>query len=200
MKDSAKKQKNKETKRTAAKPKDPPPVFSDTSSDSLLMSRRKRKQPGSWWLTSQDESATESQSETAQGQPKNSNRKTTTKKAAVEVSEETRPTQKNQKQLKATHSKAENAKKVITEVDDAKKTAKKAGRKKIKAAAQPQVPSPTRVSEDEVGAASDVMPAEISPEFGSHDRQHNLTGVNIFSDCFTSVHFSLNHTIQLYNK
>nr|XP_055038497.1 eukaryotic translation initiation factor 5B isoform X3 [Misgurnus anguillicaudatus] len=186
LKDSAKKQKSKETKRTAAKPKDAPPAFSDTSLDSSATSRRKRKPPGSWWLTGQDESATESQSETAQEQPKTS--KTTTKKEAVEVSEETRPTQKKKKQLKSTRSEVENAEKVITKDDDAKKTAKKTGgRKKIRAAAQLQVPSPARVSEDEVGATSDVTPSEISPEFCSHDRQHNpITGEKqVFDKVYT---------------
>lgn len=188
LKDSAKKQKSKETKRTVAKPKNAPPAFSDTSLDSFATSRRKRKAPGSWWLTGQDESATESQSEPAQGQPKTSNRKTAMKKETVVVSEETRPTLKNQKQLKATRTEVENPKKVITKVDDAKKTAKKTGgRKKIKAAAQPQVLSPDRVFEDEVGATSDVTPTEISPEFFSHDRQHNsITGEKqVFDKVYT---------------
>lgn len=134
-----------------------------------------RKPPGTWWLTGQDESATQGESEetgdAAQG-PKT--KKTPSKQADVEVSEETRsskPAQKSQKKRKSssTHNVVENAKKVITASDEQKT----GGRKKNKAAAQPQVPSPTRVSEEEIGATSEVAAEDISPVFCAH-RQHNV--------------------------
>lgn len=179
LKNSAKKVKKKETKRIEPMPNVPPPIASDTSLDSPVMGRRTRKPPGSWWLTGQDESATQGQTGDPAQRPKT--KKTPNKQAAVEVSEETqssKPGQKCLKKRKSTSSVAENGKKEITTGNDAKadhKTAKKTGgRRKIKAAAQPQVPSQTRVSEEEVGATSDVPAEDISPVFSSH-RQHNST-------------------------
>ncbi|XP_057178549.1 proteoglycan 4 isoform X2 [Triplophysa rosa] len=174
--------KKDKTKQIEPTPKDPPPVASDSS----MMNKRTRKPPGSWWLSGQDASATQWESEetggTTQG-PKT--KKTPSKQAAVEVSEEahsaqsSKPAQKSQKRKSSsTFNMVENAKKVLTAGDDAKaeqKTAKKSGgRKKIKAAAQPQVSSPTRVSEEEVGATSEVPAEDISPVFCAH-RQHNPT-------------------------
>lgn len=178
--------KTKETKRIEPTPKDPPPGASDISSDSSMINKRTRKPPGTWWLSGQDESATLGESEemggTTQG-PKT--KKTPSKQAAVAVSEEalsaqsSKPAQKRQKRKSSSiFNVVENAKKGLTAGDDAKseqKTAKKSvGRKKIKAAAQPQVPSPTSVSQEEIGATSEVAAEDISPVFCAH-RQHNPT-------------------------
>lgn len=138
-----------------------------------------RKPPGTWWLTGQDESATQGESEeTGDAAQAPKTKKTPSKQAAVEVFEETqssKPAQKSQKKRKSssTHNVVENAKKVITASDEQKTAKKTGGREKNKAAAQPQVPSPTRVSEEEIGATSEVAAEDISPVFCAH-RQHNV--------------------------
>ncbi|KAA0704749.1 hypothetical protein E1301_Tti000936 [Triplophysa tibetana] len=195
-----KKDKTKETKPIEPTPKDPPPGASDVSSDSSMINKRMRKPPGTWWLSGQDESATLRESEemggTTQG-PKT--KKTPSKQAAVEVSEEahsaqsSKPAQKSQKRKSS--SIFENAKKVLTAGDYAKseqKTAKKSGgRKKIKAAAQPQVPSPTSVSQEEIGATSEVAAEDISPVFCAHRQRNPTPGEKqLFDNVYTSVNGS----------
>ncbi|XP_056593659.1 uncharacterized protein si:ch211-161h7.4 isoform X2 [Triplophysa dalaica] len=195
--------KKDKTKRIEPTPKDPPPGASDISSDSSMINKRTRKPPGTWWLSGQDESATLRESEetggTTQG-PKT--KKTPSKQAAVVVSEEafsgqsSKPAQKRQKRKSSSiFNVVENAKKVLTAGDEGKseqKTAKKSvGRKKIKAAAQSQVPSPTSVSQEEIGATSEVAAEDISPVFCAH-RQHNPTPgeKQLFDNVYTRVNGS----------
>lgn len=179
--DPAKKQKKKVTQKREQKPKDPPTTASDISSDSPLFAKRKRKPPGAWWLSSPNESCTELQPTqvlgTAQGLKTST--KMSTKQGAAVDSEETRslrPAQGNQKKPK-TPNVLNDVKKLFAGGDGhdtgaEQKTAKKTGgrRKPKSAATQPQVASPAHVSGEEVEAC----PNEISPEFCSPHRLHNV--------------------------
>ncbi|XP_077100739.1 uncharacterized protein LOC143751853 isoform X2 [Siphateles boraxobius] len=183
--DPAKKQKKKETQKREPKPKDPPTTASDISSDSPLFAKRKRKPPGAWWLSSPNESNTELQPTqvlgTAQGLKAST--KMSTKQGATVDSEETqslRPAQRNPKKPK-THNVLNGVKKLIAGGDGhdtgaEQKTAKKTGgrRKPKSAATQPQVASPVHVSGEEVGAGPNENAVEISPEFCSPHRLHNV--------------------------
>ncbi|XP_067233750.1 axoneme-associated protein mst101(2) isoform X2 [Chanodichthys erythropterus] len=167
------------------KPKDPPTTASDISSDSPLCFKRKRKPPGAWWLTSPNESTTELQPKqllvAAQG-PKAST-KTPTKQAAAVDSEETqslKPAKGKQKKSK-TPNVLDDGKKLIAVGDRydtgaEQKTAKKTGgrRKPKSAAIPPQVASPVHVLGEEVEACPNESAGEISPEFCSPKRQHNV--------------------------
>ncbi|XP_048030595.1 uncharacterized protein si:ch211-161h7.4 isoform X2 [Megalobrama amblycephala] len=180
-----KKLKRKETQMGEPKPKDPPTTASDISSDSPLCFKRKRKPPGAWWLTSPNESTTELQPKQASGaaQGPKASTKTPTKQAAAVDSEETqslRPAKGKQKKSK-THNVLDDGKKLIAGGDRydtgaEQKTAKKTGgrRKPKSAAIQPQVASPVHVSGEEVGACPNESAGEISPEFCSPKRRHNV--------------------------
>ncbi|KAK9953351.1 hypothetical protein ABG768_017351 [Culter alburnus] len=180
-----KKLKRKETQMGEPKPKDPPTTASDISSDSPLCFKRKRKPPGAWWLTSPNESTTELQPKQVLGaaQGPKASTKTPTKQAAAVDSEETqslRPAKGKQKKSK-THNVLDDGKKLIAGGDRydtgaEQKTAKKTGgrRKPKSAAIQPQVASPVHVSGEEVGACPNESAGEISPEFCSPKRRHNV--------------------------